>query len=165
MDHDGHHAPRNGEERIAQCAKGPISNRYRGSAHQAFFFFFSRFSKGYDVFFSFFFFFFFLVFFSSFCFSSFPQSILFFLGILLSIDALDSAGVLEATAEWLNRNISSTETVATIVGAASAVIDNVPLVAATMGMYDLGNHPQDSTLWELVRPRRCLLRCFRCIPS
>ncbi|MGE3716455.1 MAG: sodium:proton antiporter, partial [Simkaniaceae bacterium] len=40
--------------------------------------------------------------------------------------------------------------IATIIGVVSAVIDNVPLVAATMGMYDLQTHPTDSPLWMMI---------------
>jgi Na+/H+ antiporter NhaD/arsenite permease-like protein len=42
------------------------------------------------------------------------------------------------------------QVVATAIGMASAVIDNVPLVAATMGMYDVAQFPQDSQLWQLI---------------
>src|SRR6185295_9324989 len=40
--------------------------------------------------------------------------------------------------------------VATMIGLASAVIDNVPLVAATMGMYDLSQFPTDHSFWQLI---------------
>jgi hypothetical protein len=56
------------------------------------------------------------------------ESIIFFIGILLSIDALDSSGVLKALATWLNDNVQSSEIVAIVLGAASSVVDNVPLV-------------------------------------
>jgi Na+/H+ antiporter NhaD/arsenite permease-like protein len=56
------------------------------------------------------------------------ESIIFFIGILLSIDALDSSGVLKALATWLNDNVHSSEVVAIVLGAASSVVDNVPLV-------------------------------------
>ena len=42
------------------------------------------------------------------------------------------------------------QVVATCIGIASAVIDNVPLVAATMGMYDVAQYPADSQLWQLI---------------
>ncbi len=75
---------------------------------------------------------------------------LFFLGILLCIDALDTAKVLENLAGWLDANIGSVNFIATFIGIASAVVDNVPLVAATMGMYSLEQYPQDSQFWELI---------------
>ncbi|KAK3265049.1 sodium/proton antiporter [Cymbomonas tetramitiformis] len=78
------------------------------------------------------------------------QGVLFFLGILLSIGALESAGVLGQLAVFMNDNISSPELIAGTIGVVSAVIDNVPLVAATMGMYDLSAVPQDDKLWQLI---------------
>jgi len=78
------------------------------------------------------------------------SGILFFLGILLSIGALDSAGILRQLALFLEANIPSEEIIAAVIGVASAIIDNVPLVAATMGMYSLTDQPQDSTLWQLI---------------
>ena len=78
------------------------------------------------------------------------QGVLFFLGILLAISSLDSAGVLKQLASFLNAHIPSVELIAVAIGLVSAVIDNVPLVAATMGMYDLADWPRDSTLWQLI---------------
>jgi len=78
------------------------------------------------------------------------QGILFFLGILLSIGCLDSAGILKELAVFLDNNLSSKELLATAIGAASALIDNVPLVAATMGMYDMADFPKDDKLWQLI---------------
>ncbi|CEM30259.1 unnamed protein product [Vitrella brassicaformis CCMP3155] len=76
--------------------------------------------------------------------------ILFFLGILLSVSALNSAGILQELADWLTRTLPNQDVLATAIGIVSAVIDNVPLVAATMGMYDLSQYPTDSQLWELI---------------
>ena len=76
--------------------------------------------------------------------------VLFFLGILLCIDALDTAQVLHKLATYLNRTIGNDTLIATAIGLASAVVDNVPLVAATMGMYDLAGHPADHSLWTLI---------------
>lgn len=78
------------------------------------------------------------------------SSTLFFLGILLAITALDSAGLLEKLAYGLDRTIGNSSAIAVFIGLASAVVDNVPLVAAAMGMYDLTQFPQDSNFWELV---------------
>lgn len=78
------------------------------------------------------------------------SSVLFFLGILLSVGALESAGVLHQLAAWLDATVPSRELIAAIIGLVSSVIDNVPLVAATMGMYELQQFPRDSQLWQLI---------------
>ena len=75
---------------------------------------------------------------------------LFFLGILFDVAALDSIGLLEVIANSMSHNLSSDASLAFCIGIASAVIDNVPLVAACMGMYDLANVPTDSHLWHLL---------------
>lgn len=78
------------------------------------------------------------------------QGILFFLGILLSVSSLEAAGILRELANYLDAHIPNVELIASAIGVVSAVIDNVPLVAATMGMYDLTSFPQDSEFWQLV---------------
>lgn len=78
------------------------------------------------------------------------SSILFFLGILLSVNALESTGILDGAAEWLNRHMGNEAVIASTIGVVSAVIDNVPLVAATMGMYDLQTTPTDAPLWLMI---------------
>jgi NhaD family Na+/H+ antiporter len=78
------------------------------------------------------------------------SGVLFFLGILLCIGALESAGLLQNLAEWVGLYIQNVPLIATLFGLISAVIDNVPLVAASMGMYDLATYPVDSPLWELM---------------
>ncbi|XP_015058461.1 sodium/proton antiporter 1 [Solanum pennellii] len=78
------------------------------------------------------------------------QGALFFLGILLSVSSLEAAGILRELANYLDAHIPSTELIASSIGVVSAIIDNVPLVAATMGMYDLSSFPQDSEFWQLV---------------
>jgi Na+/H+ antiporter NhaD/arsenite permease-like protein len=75
---------------------------------------------------------------------------LFFLGILLSVDALDTAGILQQLAIWLNSHIGHPIYIAAVIGVVSAVIDNVPLVAGTMGMYDLVQFPCDHSFWHLI---------------
>lgn len=77
-------------------------------------------------------------------------SILFFLGILLAIGALDTMGVLRGWAAQLDTSIGNYDIIALAIGLASAVVDNVPLVAATMSMYDLATYPADSKLWEFI---------------
>ena len=75
------------------------------------------------------------------------SSILFFLGILLSVDALQSVGILKAISVWLDRTVGDLNVIAGAIGIFSAIIDNVPLVAAAMGMYDFA---MDSQFWILV---------------
>lgn len=77
-------------------------------------------------------------------------SILFFMGILLSISALESMHLLSALAHWLSSQLSNLDIIVFIIGLSSAVIDNVPLVAASMGMYDLADFPMDDKLWHLM---------------
>jgi len=78
------------------------------------------------------------------------SGILFFLGILMSIGVLDKSGLLKSLAVFLNDNLPSQDIIATVIGIASALIDNVPLVAATMGMYDLAEYGTDDKLWQLI---------------
>lgn len=78
------------------------------------------------------------------------SGLLFFLGILLAIDALDSAGILEKLAHGVDHYFSNTTLIAIVIGLASAVVDNIPLVAATMGMYSLEQFPTDHTFWQKI---------------
>ncbi|MGJ4918717.1 sodium:proton antiporter NhaD [Bradyrhizobium oligotrophicum] len=77
-------------------------------------------------------------------------SIVFFIGILLAVAALEHTHILEALAQWLDRSVGRLDLIVIVLGLASAVIDNVPLVAASMGMYSLSQFPPDSFLWEFV---------------
>ena len=77
-------------------------------------------------------------------------SILFFLGILLAVAALQSVGHLHNLSTFMNEKIGNESIIVLIIGLFSAVIDNVPLVAATMGMYDLSVYPPDSFIWEFL---------------
>ena len=74
-------------------------------------------------------------------------SILFFLGILLAVAALESLGLLFNFAEGLNETIPNTDVVIGLLGIGSAVIDNVPLVAASMGMFSMAT---DDPVWHLI---------------
>jgi Na+/H+ antiporter NhaD/arsenite permease-like protein len=78
------------------------------------------------------------------------SSLLFFLGILLAIDAMDAAKVLHALAHWFDQYVGNVNIIATLIGLASAIIDNVPLVAAAMGMYSLEQYPTDHQFWQLI---------------
>ena len=84
------------------------------------------------------------------------SSILFFLGILVAVAALESlavmgadgpVGALRFVAERLDEAIPNRNVVIIILGFLSAIIDNVPLVAASMGMY---TEPLDSSLWHFI---------------
>jgi NhaD family Na+/H+ antiporter len=77
------------------------------------------------------------------------SGVLFFLGILLGIGALQAAGLLDALAHTLDR-VGDPSVLAGLLGVLSAIIDNVPLVAATMGMYSLEQYPPDSQFWDLI---------------
>jgi len=77
-------------------------------------------------------------------------SILFFLGILISISALQSTGQLAEVAQWLTANVGSDTIIIIALGLLSAVVDNVPLVAAAQGMYSLQQYPTDSYFWEFL---------------
>lgn len=78
------------------------------------------------------------------------SGVLFFLGILLCINALEAAGLLNELAGWLEREVQNLPLIATLIGIFSAIIDNVPLVAGTMGMYPISEFPVDSTLWHMI---------------
>ena len=74
-------------------------------------------------------------------------SILFFLGILMAVAALESLGILFEFAGSLNTLIPNTDIVVILFGFGSAVIDNVPLVAASMGMF---SELTDDPLWHFI---------------
>ena len=74
-------------------------------------------------------------------------SILFFLGILLAISALESIGQLTAIAQRMDNAIGDVNLIVISIGLLSAVVDNVPLVAASMGMYSLEQYPSDHYFW------------------
>jgi Na+/H+ antiporter NhaD/arsenite permease-like protein len=78
------------------------------------------------------------------------SSIVFFIGILLAVAALEHTHVLQMLARWLDANVGRLDVIVVLLGLLSAVIDNVPLVAASMGMYSLSQYPPDSFLWEFV---------------
>lgn len=86
--------------------------------------------------------------------------VMFFLGILLSVEALNAAGLLQLLAVELNKAVADVNIIAAAIGLASAVIDNVPLVAASMGMYDVSQVPQDAQLWQLIA--LCAGGCAQC---
>ena len=78
------------------------------------------------------------------------SSVVFFIGILLSVAVLEHTHILTSIAQWLDRTVGRQDVIVMIIGLVSAVVDNVPLVAASMGMYDLKQYPADSFLWEFM---------------
>lgn len=77
-------------------------------------------------------------------------SILFFLGILISIAALQATGVLSDLANWMNVHFASDNVIVIAMGLLSSIIDNVPLVAASQGMYSLSQYPTDHYFWQFL---------------
>lgn len=77
-------------------------------------------------------------------------SILFFLGILLAVAALQSFGLLKDLAALLSATLKNDYTIGTSLGLLSAIVDNVPLVAAAQGMYSLSDYPTDHHFWEFL---------------
>ncbi len=78
------------------------------------------------------------------------SSIIFFIGILMAVAVLEHTHVLSSLAQWLDKTVGRQDIIVLIIGLASAVVDNVPLVAASMGMYNLAQYPTDSFLWEFI---------------
>jgi len=78
------------------------------------------------------------------------SSILFFLGILLAVGSLEATGVLRSLAGALTDSVGNLDVIVLLIGIVSAVVDNVPIVAAAMGMYDLQTYPPDAKLWEFL---------------
>ena len=74
-------------------------------------------------------------------------SILFFLGILLAIGVLQHVGILRSAADWLDEYVGNMHAMVILIGILSAIIDNVPLVAGAMGMYDMSVFPVDHSFW------------------
>lgn len=92
-------------------------------------------------------------------------TLLFFLGILLAVDALRCAGILDSFSTWMDVNIGNVYAVNLIIGALSAIVDNVPLVAGAIGMYPVAteamvaasadpaymiNFVQDGIFWQFL---------------
>ncbi len=78
------------------------------------------------------------------------SSVLFFLGILLAVGALESMEILHRFAQILDQSLGDNRIIVTCIGVLSAIVDNVPLVAASMGMYSLEMYPMDHLIWEYL---------------
>lgn len=78
------------------------------------------------------------------------SSVIFFIGILMAVATLEHSHILGALASWLDQTIGRQDIIVTVIGMVSAIVDNVPLVAASMGMYDMSQFPPNSFLWEFM---------------
>jgi len=77
-------------------------------------------------------------------------SILFFLGILLAVAALQVAGHLNQLSKFLDAEVGNIWIINFTIGIFSAIVDNVPLVAGAIGMYSVEVYPKDHIFWELL---------------
>jgi Na+/H+ antiporter NhaD/arsenite permease-like protein len=77
-------------------------------------------------------------------------SILFFLGILISVAALQATGILNDLAEWMTATLKNDSAIVMSIGLLSSLVDNVPLVAAAQGMYSLTQYPTDNYFWHFL---------------
>lgn len=78
------------------------------------------------------------------------SSLVFFIGILLSVATLEHTHILTSLAKWLDQTVGRQDVIVLIIGIVSAIVDNVPLVAASMGMYSLTTFPPDHFLWQFM---------------
>jgi Na+/H+ antiporter NhaD/arsenite permease-like protein len=77
-------------------------------------------------------------------------SIVFFIGILLAVATLEHSGILPALAGWLDTAVGRQDLIVLLIGIVSAIVDNVPLVAAAIGMYSLDQYGPNSFLWQFL---------------
>jgi Na+/H+ antiporter NhaD/arsenite permease-like protein len=77
-------------------------------------------------------------------------SVVFFIGILLAVATMSANGMLPALAGWMDKVVGNQTIIVIIIGLVSAVVDNIPLVAASMGMYPMTQFPTDSFIWEFM---------------
>ncbi len=77
-------------------------------------------------------------------------SIVFFIGILLAVATLEHAGILPALAAWLDATVGRQDLIVMLIGIVSAIVDNVPLVAAAIGMYSLEQYGPNAFLWQFL---------------
>jgi len=77
-------------------------------------------------------------------------SVLFFLGILVAISALESTHQLADLAGFMDNTIGNINVIVVAIGLLSSIVDNVPLVAAGMGMYDMQTYPPDDYFWHFL---------------
>ena len=77
-------------------------------------------------------------------------SVLFFLGILLAVAAMEVNGSLGVMGRFLGNTFDNFYMINTTLGLLSSVVDNVPLVAGAMGMYSMDVYPQDHEFWSFL---------------
>lgn len=77
-------------------------------------------------------------------------SVLFFFGILVAISSLQATGMLKDLAEFMDERFGNLYSIGISLGLLSAIVDNVPLVAASMGMYELTQFPPDHLMWQFI---------------
>jgi Na+/H+ antiporter NhaD/arsenite permease-like protein len=77
-------------------------------------------------------------------------SILFFVGILMSIAALEQVGLLTSLAAYFDHQFNDIKIIAIVIGLLSSIVDNVPMVAALQSMYSLDCYPTDHYFWEFL---------------
>ncbi|NQY68830.1 MAG: sodium:proton antiporter NhaD, partial [Flavobacteriales bacterium] len=77
-------------------------------------------------------------------------SVLFFLGILIAVASLQSAGHLEQLAILLEESLGNIYVINLVIGVLSSIVDNVPLVAGAMGMYEMTTYPVDHDFWKFL---------------
>ena len=77
-------------------------------------------------------------------------SLLFLLGVLMAVAALETASILQHIPNFMEKYIGNLDLTILLMGIISAVLDNVPLTASIMGMYDPARFPIDSKIWEMT---------------
>jgi Na+/H+ antiporter NhaD/arsenite permease-like protein len=78
------------------------------------------------------------------------SSLVFFIGILLAVATLEHTEILADLAAWLAASVGRLDVIVILIGLVSAIVDNVPIVAAAMGMFSIDQYPPDSFLWEFL---------------
>ena len=78
------------------------------------------------------------------------SSIIFFIGILLAVATLEHSKILPELAKWLDETLGNTTLVIMLIGLMSSLVDNVPMVAASIKMFPMDLHPKDSYLWQFL---------------
>lgn len=78
------------------------------------------------------------------------STILFFLGILIAVGALESSGILGGFSLSLSQAVGNENIIVILIGLTSSIVDNVPLVAATQGMYEVAKYPMDVSFWHFL---------------
>ena len=78
------------------------------------------------------------------------SSIIFFIGILLAVATLEHSKILPELEKWLDETLGNTTLVIMLIGLMSSLVDNVPMVAASIKMFPMDLHPKDSYLWQFL---------------